>query len=86
MARRPSKVRTICYIVGITDVKRPRKLGPKRASNIRALYQLEKKDDVRKYVVKKTRKNGKLKMPKIQRLVTNDRIRRKKVIRVRGCR
>ena len=69
-------------IAGITDLKRPRKLGPKRASNIRSLYQLEKKDDVRKYVVKKTRKNGKLKMPKIQRLVTNERIRRKKVIRV----
>lgn len=68
--------------VGITDVKRPRKLGPKRASHIRKLYGLEKKDDVRKYVVKKVRKNGKLKMPKVQRLVTNDRIRRKKVIRV----
>ena len=68
-------------IAGITDIKRPRKLGPKRASKIRRLYQLEKKDDVKKFVVKKTRKNGKLKSPKIQRLVTNDRIRRKRVIR-----
>lgn len=68
-------------IPGITDLKRPRKLGPKRASKIRRLYQLEKKDDVKKFVVKKTRKNGKLKSPKIQRLVTNERIRRKRTIR-----
>lgn len=68
-------------ISGITDVKKPRKLGPKRASKIRKLYQLEKKDDVRKFVVRRTCKNGKQKAPKIQRLVTYDRIRRKKVIR-----
>ena len=68
-------------IAGITDVKRPRKLGPKRASKIRRLYNLEKKDDVRKFVVRRTLKNGKQKAPKIQRLVTNDRIRRKRVIR-----
>ena len=69
-------------IAGITDIKRPRKLGPKRASKIRILYQLEKKDDVRKFVVRRPTKSGKkTKAPKIQRLVTNERIRRKKVIR-----
>ena len=68
-------------IPGITDLKRPRKLGPKRASKIRKLYQLTKTDDVKKFVVKKARKNGKLKSPKIQRLVTNERLQRKKVIR-----
>lgn len=68
-------------IVGITDVKRPRKLGPKRASKIKRLYKLEKKDDPRKFVVRRTCKNGKTKAPKIQRLVTKARIRRKKVLR-----
>lgn len=68
-------------IVGITDVKRPRKLGPKRASKIRKLYQLEPKDDPRKFVVRRVCKNGKTKAPKIQRLVTKERIYRKKAIR-----
>jgi len=72
-------------IEGVTTVKRARSLGPKRASKIRSLYQLEKKDDVRKYVVRKVGKNGKKKAPKIQRLITSERIRRKKVIRVRHC-
>lgn len=68
-------------IPSITDVKKPRKLGPKRASKIRKLFKLEKGDDVRKFVVRKPGKNGKMKAPKIQRLVTYDRIRRKKVIK-----
>jgi len=73
-------------IVGITDVKRARSLGPKRASKIRQLYGLEPKDDVRKFIVRKDRKSGKgkKKAPKIQRLVTTERVRRKKVIRVRS--
>jgi small subunit ribosomal protein S6e len=70
--------------LGITTVKRARSLGPKRVSHIRKLYQLEKTDDVRKYVVKRTVKKGK-KSPKIQRLVTSERVRRKKVIQVRFC-
>jgi small subunit ribosomal protein S6e len=66
----------------VTTVKRPRSLGPKRASKIRSLYQLEKKDDVRKYIVRKKSKSGKsTKAPKIQRLVTSERVHRKKVIR-----
>ncbi len=69
-------------IEGVTTVKRPRSLGPKRASKIRSLYQLEKKDDVRKYIVRRKTKSGKVtKSPKIQRLVTSERIRRKKAIR-----
>merc|ERR1719230_694054 len=40
-------------IPGLTDDQKPRRLGPKRASNIRKLFNLEKKDDVRKYVVRR---------------------------------
>lgn len=52
----------------------PRRLGPKRASKIRKLFNLSKKDDVRQFVVKRpVQKEGKkerLKAPKIQRLIT----------------
>ena len=52
----------------------PRRLGPKRASRIRKLFNLSKEDDVRQYVVRKPlNKDGKkprTKAPKIQRLVT----------------
>merc|ERR1712151_1145962 len=60
-------------IPGLTDEQKPRRLGPKRASNIRKLFGLEKKDDVRKFVVRRTVKEGKkkTKAPKIQRLVTS---------------
>merc|ERR1712232_504485 len=59
-------------IPGLTDDQRPRRLGPKRASNIRKLFNLEKKDDVRNFVVRREIKEGgkKKKAPKIQRLVT----------------
>merc|ERR1711920_635279 len=40
-------------IPGLTDDSKPRRLGPKRASNIRKLFNLEKKDDVRKFVVRR---------------------------------
>merc|ERR1712003_449762 len=56
-------------IEGLTDEMKPRRLGPKRASNIRKMFNLEKKDDVRQFVVR--RDTGKRKKaPKIQRLVT----------------
>jgi len=61
---------------GLTDKQIPRRLGPKRASKIRKLFNLDKKDDVRKYVIRreltKPTKSGKKrsKAPKIQRLVT----------------
>jgi len=53
----------------------PRRLGPKRANNIRKLFNLDKKDDVRKYVVRrklpeKEGKKPRSKAPKIQRLIT----------------
>merc|ERR1719359_242337 len=54
---------------GLTDDQRPRRLGPKRASNIRKLFGLEKKDDVRNFVVRREA-GKKKKAPKIQRLVT----------------
>merc|ERR1712070_288457 len=67
-------------IEGLTDVERPRRLGPKRASNIRKLFNLEKKDDVRKFVVRRQVKEGskKHKAPKIQRLVTPALLQRKR--------
>ncbi|XP_055275303.1 40S ribosomal protein S6-like [Moschus berezovskii] len=61
-------------IPGLTDTTGPRRLGPKRASRIRKLFNLSKEDDVRQYVVRKPlNKDGKepsTKEPKIQRLVT----------------
>ncbi|XP_009889821.1 PREDICTED: 40S ribosomal protein S6 [Charadrius vociferus] len=61
-------------IPGLTDTTVPRRLGPKRASRIRKLFNLSKEDDVRQYVVRKPlNKEGKkprTKAPKIQRLVT----------------
>ncbi|MCL4147735.1 UNVERIFIED_CONTAM: hypothetical protein GTU68_035861, partial [Idotea baltica] len=62
-------------IPGLTDSTVPRKLGPKRASKIRKLFNLDKKDDVRRYVIKRplSGKEGKkptTKAPKIQRLIT----------------
>merc|ERR1712083_663499 len=54
--------------------------GPKRASNIRKLFNLEKKDDVRQFVVRRETKEGgkKKKAPKIQRLVTPAMLQRKR--------
>jgi len=71
-------------IEGLTDRVIPRRLGPKRASKIRKLFNLTKEDDVRKYVVrreipsKKEGKRPKTKAPKIQRLVTPVRLQRKR--------
>merc|ERR1712048_208962 len=70
-------------IEGLTDDSKPRRLGPKRASNIRKLFNLEKKDDVRKFVVRRVVKEGKkkTKAPKIQRLVTSSMLQRKRTFR-----
>ena len=61
-------------IPGLTDTNIPRRLGPKRASKIRKLFNLTKQDDVRRFVVKhpvqKEGKKERLKAPKIQRLIT----------------
>merc|ERR1719198_200408 len=64
-------------IPGLTDDQRPRRLGPKRAANIRKLFALEKKDDVRKFVVRREA-GKKKKAPKIQRLVTPSMLQRKR--------
>lgn len=61
-------------IPGLTDANIPRRLGPKRASKIRKLFNLNKQDDVRRFVVKRPiQKEGKkerFRAPKIQRLIT----------------
>jgi len=70
-------------IAGLTDAGRPRRLGPKRASHIIQQFALRKgKDDVRKYVVRREIKRGDktyYKSCKIQRIVTEKRLRRKKL-------
>jgi len=72
-------------IEGVTTVDRPNRRAPKRASSIRKMYALVKgKDDVCKYVNRRTIKRGDKtfwKAPKIQRLVTEKRIRRKQVLK-----
>jgi len=65
---------------GLTDSPIPSRLGPKRATKIRRLFQLAPEDDVRDFVIERTiEKNGKTytKRPKIQRLITPRRLRRK---------
>ena len=81
-------------VPGLTDAERPRRLGPKRANKIRTAFALRKKDDVRKYVVmrkiekKVKKKQGEEELeedrtfytaPKIQRLITEKRLRRKRL-------
>jgi small subunit ribosomal protein S6e len=77
---------------GLTDKVVPRRLGPKRASKIRKLFNLSKYDDVRKYVIRREiplkegskKKKPKTKAPKIQRLVTPrtlQRIRRRNALK-----
>jgi len=72
-------------IAGLTDVKVPKRLGPKRATRIRKLFALTKEDDVRRFVIRrKIEKDGKpvrYKAPRIQRLITDARLRRKRVYR-----
>jgi len=70
---------------GLTNVTLPRKLGPKRANNIKKLFGLKKEDDpilVKKSVIRRTFKTAKgkdrVKSTKIQRLITPERIIRKK--------
>lgn len=64
-------------IPGLTDKVIPRRVGPKRASKIRKLFNLSWQDDVRKYVIARKRPNKKeggeehTKKPKVQRIVTS---------------
>ena len=82
-------------IPGLTDTTVPRRLGPKRANNIRKLYGIEKQEGkdqsittalVKKNVTRRTFKSKKnpaaperQKAPKIQRLITDIRLRRKRI-------
>merc|ERR1712085_4345 len=69
-------------IPGLTDDSVPRRLGPKRANNIRKLFNLTKDDDVRQYVIAREFTNKKgvqvRKAPKIQRLITPLTLQRKR--------
>merc|ERR1719204_2320059 len=70
-------------IPGLTDNTIPRRLGPKRASKIRKLFNLTKEDDVCQYVIKrplplKDGKKQKFAAPKVQRLVTPVMLQRKR--------
>jgi len=71
------------HIPGLTNETIARKRGPKRVTRIRKLFNLKKEDDVRNFVVRrKIEKEGKktrVKAPKIQRLVTEKRLRRKRM-------
>jgi len=82
-------------IPGLTDTTVPRRLGPKRASNIRKLYGIERQEGrdqsittalIKKNVTRRTFKSKKnpaaperQKAPKIQRLITDIRLRRKRI-------
>merc|ERR1719245_2442344 len=39
-------------IPGLTDDDKPRRLGPKRANKTRKMFNLDKKDDVRQFVIR----------------------------------
>ena len=79
-------------IPGLTDVVKPKRLAPKRASGIRKLFGISKAEGVntsaliKKNVMRRTFKSKKnadvperQKAPKIQRLVTDQRLRRKRI-------
>ena len=75
-------------IPGLTDTVLPKRLGPKRATKIRRFFNLSKEDDVRKYVIRREVKSKKkedakpyTKAPKIQRLVTPERLQRRRHLR-----
>jgi len=69
---------------GLTDSVHPKRLGPKRATKIRRFFNLSKEDDVRKFVIRREvqpKKEGAkpyTKAPKIQRLVTPQRLQHKR--------
>jgi len=75
-------------VAGLTDNILPKRLGPKRATKIRKFFNLEKTDDVRKYVIRREvqskanpEKKPYTKAPKIQRLVTPLRLQRRRHLR-----
>lgn len=82
-------------IPGLTDETKNRRLGPKRATGIRKLYGIEKVEGektiqtsvalIKKHAIRRTFKSKKNaeasrhKAPKVQRLVTEARLRRKRI-------
>jgi len=72
-------------IPGLTEGEAVRRLGPKRASKIRKMFDLSKEDKVQDFVNKREAKvNGdkkNMKAPKIQRLVTAKRLQRKRRVK-----
>ncbi|CEQ41040.1 SPOSA6832_02707 [Sporobolomyces salmonicolor] len=97
-------------IPGLTDTVLPKRLGPKRATKIRRFFNLDKTDDVRKFVIRREvipKKEGakpytkayvscssplrslppahlapcSVHRPKIQRLVTPERLQRRRHLR-----
>merc|ERR1719199_447088 len=58
--RRTGEKKREQQIPGLTDEEKPIRLGPKRVSKIRKLFNLTENDDVRKFVVRRkiTTKNG----------------------------
>jgi len=71
-------------IAGLTDSTTPKRLGPKRANNIRKFFGLTKEDDVRQFVVRREVTKGDktyTKAPKIQRLVTPQTLQRKRALK-----
>merc|ERR1712072_538646 len=57
---------------------KPRRLGPKRAANIRKVFNLSKEDNVCQYVVRREA-GKKKKAPKVQRLITKQRLQRRRL-------
>jgi small subunit ribosomal protein S6e len=73
-------------IPGLTDSVKPRRLGPKRASKYKKLFNLTKDDDVRQFVIRRQIVKGDdkkpvFKAPKIQRLVTPGRLQHKRSLK-----
>jgi len=73
-------------IPGLTDGSSVRRLGPKRASKIRKMFDLNKDDKVQAFVNHRVAKEGEgkkanSKAPKIQRLITASRLQRKRRVR-----
>lgn len=73
-------------VAGLTDGTASKRLGPKRASKIKKLFDLQKSDDLKKFVIRREIKKDddtvkKTKAPKIQRLVTPITLQRKRSIK-----
>ncbi|KAG0686823.1 40S ribosomal protein S6 [Pichia californica] len=71
-------------IEGLTDAQVPKRLGPKRANNIRKFFGLTKEDDVTQFVIRREIVKGEktyTKAPKVQRLVTPQRLQRKRAVK-----